>query len=107
MKKMKTNNNTKFIDFFIKKERNFLFNLNAEAFYHKDFKFYIGWFIYAIDDYTREEYDIKERFIYFFTNNLNLDIIFFIYIMSGDFRQRVINDIKEYKSQYGKEHIYD
>lgn len=104
---MKTNKNIKFIDFFIKKERNFLYRLNAEAFNHKDFKFYIGWFIYAIDDYMQEEYDIEEQFKYFFTNNYNLNIIFFIYIMSSNFRQRVMNDIIEYKKKYGREHIYD
>lgn len=104
---MKTKNNNKFINFFIKKEKKFLVNLNAEAFYNKDFKFYIEWFIYAIDDYTREEYNIEEKFIYFFTNNFNLNIIFIIYIMSKDFRQRVMKDIIEYKNKYGKEHIYD
>lgn len=104
---MKAKNNIKFIDFFIKKEKDFLFNLNTEAFYNKDFKFYIGWFIYAIDDYTREKYDIEKRFIYFFTNNFNLNIIFIVYIMSGNFRQRVINDIIEYKKKYRKDHIYD
>lgn len=104
---MKTKNNIKFIDFFIEKEKSYLLRLNAEAFYNKYFKFYIGWFIYAIDDYTREKYDIEKQFIYFFTNNFNLNIIFFIYIMSKDFRQKVIDDIAEYKDKYGREHIYD
>lgn len=105
--KRETINSITFVDYFIKKERNFLIRLNAEAFNNTDFKFYIGWYIYAIDDYMQKEYDLEKTFIYFFTNNFSLNIIFFIYIMSSDFRKRVMGDIIEYKEIYGKEHIYD
>lgn len=109
MKKLqlKQRNKMQFIDYFIAKEKNFLYRLNAEAFYDKDFKFYIAWYIYAIDDYMNNNYNIEERFIFFFTNNFNLNIKFFIYIMNADFRQRVINDILEYKRKYRKENIYE
>lgn len=104
---MKTRKDIKFIDFFISKEKEFLIGLNAEAFNNKDFKFYIEWFIYAIDEYMQKEYDIEKQFIFFFTNNFSLNIIFFIYIMNGNFRQRVMDNIIEYKNKYRKEHIYD
>lgn len=107
MNKIKTKNNIRFIDFFVSKEEQFLIRLNAEAFKNKDFKFYIEWFVYAIYDHMQEEYDIEKQFTFFFTNNFNLNIIFFIYIMNDEFRQRVKNDIIEYKNKFRKEHIYD
>lgn len=103
----KTKNETKFIDYFISKERDFLYSLNPKAFNDKDFRFYMEWYICAIDEYMQESYDIEERFTFFFTNNFNLNIIFFIYIMSANFRNRVIDDIAEYKQKYGKENIYE
>lgn len=104
---MKTKNDIKFIDFFINKEKNFLYRLNEQAFNSKDFDFYIKWFICSIYDYMQKEYDIEEKFIFFFTNNFSLNIRFSAYIMNKNFRQRVMNDIIEYKNKYGKEHIYD
>lgn len=104
---IKVKKEVKFIDFFINKERDYLIKLNTEAFYSKDFKFYMEWFIYSIDEYVRKEYDIEKQFIYFFMNNFNLNIIFFIYIMSENFRKKVIEDILEYKKIYNKSNIYE
>lgn len=95
-----------FIEFFLEKEKTFLYNMNPVAFKHEDFRFYMEWFIYSIDDSLREKYDIKERFEYFFTNNYSLNIIFFVYIISDKFINKVIEDIEEYKRLYKKEHIY-
>lgn len=101
------NNEYQIIEYFVSKEKNFLYNMNAEAFRDKDFKFYIGWFIFALNDYMEKEYDIQERFTYFFMNNFSLNIIFFTYILSGEFRKRAITAISEYKNKFKKETIYE
>ena len=100
--KLRNKQENKFIDYFISKEREFLFSINADAFYDKDFKFYMGWFIYAINDYMEEKYDIEERFIYFFVNNYSLNINFFPYMMNEEFIKRVMEDIREYKREYNQ-----
>ena len=103
---IKVKKEVKFIDFFINKEKDYLIKLNMEAFYNKDFKFYIEWFIYSIDEYMQKQYDIEKQFTYLFMNNLNLNIIFFVYIMSENFRKKVIANILEYKKIYNKTNIY-
>lgn len=95
-----------FVDYFIEKEKDFLKSINIEAYNDSKFKFYMGWFIYAINDYTQEQYDITEKFTYFFLNNFTLDIRFFVYIISEDFRNLVIKDIDIYKRKFRKENIY-
>lgn len=96
----------KFIEYFIKKEKDFLYIMNPESYDNKNFKFYMEWFSYALDDYMKNEYDIEKFFAKMFSNNYSLDITFSIYIMSKEFRERVMNCIIDYKSKYQKEHIY-
>lgn len=107
MKKFRLNEGKEsdFIDYFIEKERNFLSNINIEAYKNKDFKFYISWFIYSIDEYMKEQYDIEKNFSDNFTNNKSLNIIFLTFIMSENFRNKVIEDIIEYKHIYNKDSI--
>ena len=100
-----SSNDKGFIDYFITKEKVFLYNICPAAFEHEDFKFYIEWFIDAIYDNSNNEYDIEKRFTYYFCNNFSLNIIFFTYIVSNKFRKRVEKDIEEYKRKYHKKHI--
>jgi len=90
----------KFLRYFLKKEKDFLMNFNIEAYKSDDFKFYMSWFIYAINDYIDKNYNIDEYFSYIFCNNGNLNIIYLPYILSADFRKRVIGAITEYKQKY-------
>lgn len=94
-----------FFDYFIEKEKNFLLSINSNIFQEENFKFYIEWFCYAINDYIEQNYDITQRFIDFF-NNCNLNQTFFTYINNNEFRNRVIEDIAEYKLLYKKDSIY-
>lgn len=94
-----------FIDYFIAKEKGFLYNICPTAFRHKDFKFYMEWFIAAICDNNNNEYNIEERFTYYFCNNFSLNVIFFTYIVSDKFRKKVEKRIKEYERKYHKKHI--
>ena len=66
----------KFLRYFLKKEKDFLMNFNIEAYKSDDFKFYMSWFIYAINDYIDKSYDIEKFFSYSFCNNCNLNIIY-------------------------------
>ena len=50
----------KFLRYFLKKEKDFLMNFNIEAYKSDDFKFYMSWFIYAINDYIDKNYNIDE-----------------------------------------------
>lgn len=108
MKKFRLNEGKEsdFIDYFIEKERNFLSNINIEACKNKDFRFYMSWFVYSIDEYMKKQYDIEKDFSDNFINNKNLNIIFLTFIMNENFRKRVIEDIIEYKYKYNKESIY-
>ena len=92
---------------FLKKEKDFLMNFNIEAYKSDDFKFYMSWFIYAINDYIDKNYNIDEYFSYIFCNNGNLNIIYLPYILSADFRKRVIGAITEYKQKYKTEQIFE
>lgn len=94
-----------FVDYFINKEKDFLYKICPEAFGHKDFRFYMEWFIIAIYDNSNNEYDIESRFTDYFCNNFSLNIIFFTYIISDEFRKRVEKDIEEYKKKYHKKRI--
>lgn len=96
----------RFIEYFINKEKHFLYRINPENYNDKNFRFYMEWFIYALDDYMKKQYDIEKFFANMFLNNYSLDITFSIYIMSKEFRERVMNCILEYKSKYEKEYIY-
>lgn len=95
-----------FIDYFIKKEKEFLKQLSPQAFEHKDFRFYISWFVFAIDSSGSKEDNIVEQFKNHFCNNFELNIIFLPYIVNDNFRKIVIVDIDKYKSKYKKENIY-
>ena len=97
----------KFLRYFLKKEKDFLMNFNIEAYKSDDFKFYMSWFIYAINDYIDKYYNIDEYFIYIYFNNGNLNIIYLPYILSADFRKRVIGAITEYKQKYKTEQIFE
>ena len=97
----------KFLRYFLKKEKDFLMNFNIEAYKSADFKFYMSWFIYAINDYIDKNYNIDEYFSYIFCNNGNLNIIYLPYILSADFRKRVIGAITEYKQKYKTEQIFE
>ena len=97
----------KFLRYFLKKEKYFLMNFNIEAYKSDDFKFYMSWFIYAINDYIDKNYNIDEYFSYIFCNNGNLNIIYLPYILSADFRKRVIGAITEYKQKYKTEQIFE
>ena len=97
----------KFLRNFLKKEKDFLMNFNIEAYKSDDFKFYMSWFIYAINDYIDKNYNIDEYFSYIFCNNGNLNIIYLPYILSADFRKRVIGAITEYKQKYKTEQIFE
>lgn len=97
----------KFLRYFLKKEKDFLMNFNIEAYKSDDFKFYMSWFIYAINDYIDKSYDIEKFFSYIFCNNGNLNIIYLPYILSADFRKRVIGAITEYKQKYKTEQIFE
>ena len=85
----------KFLRYFLKKEKDFLMNFNIEAYKSDDFKFYMSWFIYAINDYIDKNYNIDEYFSYIFCNNGNLNIIYLPYILSADFSKRVIGAITD------------
>ena len=97
----------KFLRYFLKKEKDFLMNFNIEAYKSDDFKFYMSLFIYAINDYIDKNYNIDEYFSYIFCNNGNLNIIYLPYILSADFRKRVIGAITEYKQKYKTEQIFE
>ena len=97
----------KFLRYFLKKEKDFLMNFNIEAYKSDDFKFYMSWFIYAINDYIDKNYNIDEYFSYIFCNNGNLNIIYLPYILSADFRKRVIGAITESKQKYKTEQIFE
>ena len=97
----------KFLRYFLKKEKDFLMNFNIEAYKSDDFKFYMSWFIYAINDYIDKNYNIDEYFSYIFCNNGNLNIIYLPYILSADFRKRVRGAITEYKQKYKTEQIFE
>ena len=97
----------KFLRYFLKKEKDFLMNFNIEAYKSDDFKFYMSWFIYAINDYIDKNYNIDEYFSYIFCNNGYLNIIYLPYILSADFRKRVIGAITEYKQKYKTEQIFE
>lgn len=99
------NKNKEFIDYFIAKEKEFLLSISSPAYYDKDFRFYMEWFILAIYDNMQDEYNIEERFTYYFTNNFSLNIMFFTYIVCDEFRSRVKKDIIEYEKKYNVEHI--
>lgn len=100
MDNRKEHKEMQFIDYFIKKEEVFLLKLNSKAFYHKDFKFYIGWFICAINDYIQHEYDIEDNFAFYFNDNCNLNTIFAVYIFNKEFIEKVIKAISEYTNHY-------
>lgn len=102
---MLLNKNKEFIDFFIKKEKTFLYKVSPLAFEHKDFRFYMKWFALSIYDNITDKYDIEKRFTYYFCNNLSLNIIFFTYIVNCEFREKVLMAIIEYKEKYHKEYI--
>ena len=93
-------NEVKFVEYFIEKEKKFLLKLNSRAYYHKDFKFYIGWFICAINDYIQHEYDIEDNFAFYFNDNCNLNTIFAVYIFNKEFIEKVIKAISEYTNHY-------
>lgn len=97
----------KFIDYFIAKEQKFLFKISPSAFLDEDFKFYISWFIYAIDDYMKEKYDIQKHFAHIFNENIQLNTIFFNYIIHSEFIPKVQQRIIEYKQRYNTDNIYD
>lgn len=97
----------KFLRYFLRKEKIFLMNFNIEAYKSDDFEFYMSWFIYAINDYIDKNYNIDEYFSYIFCNNGNLNIIYLPYILSADFRKRVIGAITEYKQKYKTEQIFE
>ncbi len=104
--KLTKKSDNRFISDFIKNEKDLLLTINSIALNCKDFSFYIGWFLYAINDYIEENYDIQERFIYFFLNNYTLDIMFFPYIMNKEFREKAEKYIIKCKQKYGEEYIY-
>ena len=96
-----------FLRYFLKKEKDFLMNFNIKAYKSDDFKFYMSWFIYGFYDYIDKNYTIDEYFSYIFCNNGNLNIIYLPYILSADFRKRVIGAITEYKQKYKTEQIFE
>ena len=97
----------KFLRYFLKKEKHFLMDFNIAAYKSDDFKFYMSWFIHAINDYMDKNYNIDEYFSSIFCNNGNLNIIYLPYILSADFRKRVIGAITEYKQKYKTEQIFE
>ena len=57
----------KFLRYFLKKEKHFLMDFNIAAYKSDDFKFYMSWFIHAINDYMDKNYNIDEyndEFVY-------------------------------------------
>lgn len=97
----------KFLRYFLRKEKHFLINFNMETYKSNDFKFYMSWFIHAINDYMYKKYDIEEFFSYMFCNNCNLNIVYLPYILSSEFRTRVMETITEYKQKYKIEQIFE
>lgn len=97
----------KFLRYFLRKEKKFLINFNIETYKSTDFKFYMSWFIHAINDYMNKNYDIEEFFSYMFCNNCNLNIVYLPYILSSEFRKRVMEAITEYKQKYKIEQIFE
>ena len=96
-----------FVDFFIVKEKKFLFHISPHAYENKDFRFYIEWFLNAIYDSMNKDYDVQEHLKYWFINNLNLNIIFLTYVVSDEFISRAKKDIEEYKQIFNKEYIFE
>lgn len=97
----------KFLRYFLKKEKHFLTDFNIAAYKSDDFKFYMSWFIHAINDYMDKNYNIDEYFSSIFCNNGNLNIIYLPYILSAEFRKRVIEAITEYKQRYKTDQIFE
>ena len=52
----------KFLRYFLKKEKDFLMNFNIEAYKSDDFKFYMSWFIYAINDYIDKNFNEIKKY---------------------------------------------
>lgn len=98
----------RFTNFFIKRNKNYLMSFNPKTYQDKDFKFYIGWFIFAINDEMNDkQFNLIPMMIELFLSNNNLNIIYFPYIISKNFRELVKNEITFYKKYYDKSSIYE
>lgn len=106
-----------FTSFFIKNERDFLYNLSPELFKHEDFCLYIDWYIGAIQSYILLKYVFKDEK----ANNWNLignfledndedsffDRRFLVYFVNKEFRGKVLFNILKYQIVYRKTLPFD
>lgn len=103
-----TKQEEKFTRFFLKRNKTYLMNFNPQTYQDKDFKFYISWFIFAINEEMNDnKFKLLPMMIKFFITNSNLNIIYFPYIISQNFRNLVKDEIKFYKKHYNKSSIYE
>ena len=101
----------KFVNYFIKKEKKFLYKIDPKLYRNKEFEFYIGWFIDAIQFYMitidsneKDGWNLEKTFTELFNEEDNdcCDKRFLIYIRTPDFKLKVVTNMVEYLIKYNE-----
>lgn len=96
-----------FVNYFMKKEKYFLYKIDPKLYRNEKLEFYIGWFIDAIQFYMitiEEGWNIDKTFTELFNeaNDDYYDKRFLIYIRTPDFKLKVVKNLVEYLIKYNK-----